>query len=152
MISRAAQVIGLALLPEVVGRVSDPMSGCFLVKRRAIAGLTLDPLGYKILIEVLGRGQVRWIIEVGYVFRERTDGESKVSAKIYLQYFAHLLKLRRDLLLKSRLFRFAMVGLSGAGIDMGLLYFLSDPHSLGLGLTRKDRSCGGCNREQLPLE
>src|SRR5436305_11599641 len=28
LISRGAQVIGLAVLPEVVGRVSDPMSGC----------------------------------------------------------------------------------------------------------------------------
>lgn len=33
VLSRGAQVIGLALLPEVVGRLSDPMSGCFVVRR-----------------------------------------------------------------------------------------------------------------------
>ena len=44
------------LLPGVVSRVKDPMSGYFMVRREAIAGRTMNPLGYKILIEVLGRG------------------------------------------------------------------------------------------------
>uniref|UniRef100_UPI0033422463 polyprenol monophosphomannose synthase n=1 Tax=Planktothrix agardhii TaxID=1160 RepID=UPI0033422463 len=58
-LSRGAQVLGLIILPGVIGRVSDPMSGYFMVRREAIAGRTLDPIGYKILIEVLGRGQIR---------------------------------------------------------------------------------------------
>src|SRR2546423_3620061 len=69
-LSRGAQLLGLAVLPSVVGRVSDPMSGYFMVRRSAIAGAELSPLGYKILIEVLGRGRIRTISEVGYVFRE----------------------------------------------------------------------------------
>ncbi|NER03463.1 MAG: polyprenol monophosphomannose synthase, partial [Okeania sp. SIO3C4] len=51
-LSRGAQVLGLIILPGVVGRVSDPMSGYFMVRREAIAGKTLSPVGYKILIEV----------------------------------------------------------------------------------------------------
>jgi dolichol-phosphate mannosyltransferase len=135
-ISRGAQLIGLVILPGVVGRVTDPMSGYFMVRRSAIQGVDLHPLGYKILIEVLGRGQCRWIGEVPYVFRERDQGESKVTRKVYLDYLRHLLRLRFAALPISRFVRFAAVGLSGVVVDMGLLFLLSDPSMLGWGLTR----------------
>jgi dolichol-phosphate mannosyltransferase len=38
--------------------------------------------------------------------------------------------------LPTRFPKFAAVGLSGVLVDMGALYLLSDPHTLGLGLTR----------------
>ena len=136
IISRCAQLIGLAILPEVTARVSDPMSGYFMISRDAIAGRQLNPLGYKILIEVLGRGKVRWISEVPYVFRERVEGSSKVTNRIYLEYFQHLLRIRLHLLKSSSFFRFCVVGLSGVAIDMALLYLLSDPSRLHWGLTR----------------
>ncbi len=136
IVSRTAQMIGLVLLPDVVGRVSDPMSGYFLLKRRTIAGKPLNPTGYKILIEVLGRGTIRSIDEVGYVFRERQEGSSKISTRIYLQYLQHLLRLRFDLLAQSPFIRFCVVGATGYLVDMLLLYWLSDPRSLGFGLTR----------------
>ena len=136
MISRTAQLIGLALLPEVVGRVSDPMSGYFMVKRSAIGGKVLNPTGYKILIEILARGRSRSIAEIGYVFRERQEGQSKVSASVYLQYLQHLLRLRVALLRNSRFVRFCIVGLTGVGVDMLLLFLLSDPTMLAWGLTR----------------
>jgi dolichol-phosphate mannosyltransferase len=136
IVSRTAQVIGLALLPEVVGRVSDPMSGYFVFKRQVIAGRDLNPTGYKILIEVLARGTAASIVEVGYVFRERQEGQSKVSATIYLQYLRHLLRLRMALLRDSRFVRFSLVGLSGVAVDMLILFLLSDPKMLALGLTR----------------
>jgi dolichol-phosphate mannosyltransferase len=135
-ISRAAQVIGLVILPGVVSRVSDPMSGCFLIRRAAIEGVKLSPIGYKILIEVLGRGRCLWIDEAPYVFRERVEGESKATHKIYLEYLQHLVRLRIATLPVSRFARFAAVGLSGVVVDMGLLFLLSDPSMLGWGLTR----------------
>ncbi|MGD0732469.1 MAG: polyprenol monophosphomannose synthase [Terracidiphilus sp.] len=106
IVSRTAQMIGLLILPEVLGRISDPMSGFFMVKRSAIAGRQLNPTGYKILIEVLARGNVRSISEVGYVFLERQEGESKVSLAIYMQYLLHLLRLRIALIRNSRPVRF----------------------------------------------
>ncbi len=136
IISRCAQLIGLAILPEVTARVSDPMSGYFMISRNCIAGRTLNPLGYKILIEVLGRGKVGWISEVPYTFRERVEGSSKVTNKIYMEYFQHLLRIRLYLLKSSSFVRFCIVGLSGVVIDMSLLYLLSDPRMLGWGLTR----------------
>lgn len=136
VLSRGAQLFGLIVLPSVVGRVSDPMSGYFMVRRSAIAGAAMNPLGYKILIEVLGRGRIRWIAEVPYVFRERVQGESKVTWKLYVEYLRHLLRLRLSRIPIERFVRFALVGSSGVVIDMGLFYLLSDPHSLHWGLTR----------------
>jgi len=135
-ISRSAQMIGFMLLPEVVGRISDPMSGFFMIRRSALQGRTLSPLGYKILIEVLGRGQVGWISEVPYTFRERVEGSSKLTNRIYFEYFQHLLRLRLYLLQVSSFFRFCVVGCSGVVIDMSLLFVLSDPKMLAWGLTR----------------
>lgn len=146
MLSRGAQALGLMILPEVVGRVSDPMSGFFIVRRDAIAGVELRPLGYKILLEVIGRGRVDTIAEVGYVFNEREEGDSKVGRRQYVEYVRHLWRMRRDApfgwlaLGRSvpmvRFVRFALVGLSGVLVDMLILYLLSDPETLGWGLTR----------------
>jgi dolichol-phosphate mannosyltransferase len=136
ILSRGAQFLGLLLLPGVLGRVSDPMSGYFMVRRSAIAGVELRPLGYKILLEVIGRGRIRSIAEVGYVFRERTGGESKVTWRLYPQYLLHLVRLRFTTPAAARFIRFALVGLSGVLVDMLALFLLSDPRSLGLGLTR----------------
>ncbi len=133
-LSRGAQMVGLLILPEVMSRLSDPMSGYFLVKRRAIATCPLSPVGYKILIEVAARGKIRWLAEVGYVFRERQSGESKVTWRQYVEYLQHLLRLRYSR--SSRFIRFCLVGLSGVIVDMTLLFILSDPSMLGWRLTR----------------
>ena len=46
LLSRGAQALGLLLLPGTVGRVTDPMSGFFLVRRDVVATADLDPVGY----------------------------------------------------------------------------------------------------------
>lgn len=135
-LSRGAQTLGLIVLPNVIGRVSDPMSGYFLVRRRCLIGCTLSPLGYKILIEVLGRGKIGWIGEVGYVFQERQEGESKVTKTQYIDYIRHLIRLRLSLWQFTRFIRFGIVGFSGVFVDMTFLYLLSDPSTLALPLTR----------------
>ncbi|WP_341525704.1 glycosyltransferase [Nostoc sp. UHCC 0302] len=146
-LSRGAQLLGLMILPGVLGRVTDPMSGYFMVRRQAIAGETLNPVGYKILLEVIGRGSVDEIAEVGYVFRERKEGESKVTWKQYVDYIHHLFRLRVSTgrlgrfsqkagFPIGRFLRFGLVGLSGVFIDMTLLYLLSDPTTLAWPLTR----------------
>lgn len=134
LVSRVAQLIGLVILPAVLGRVSDPMSGYFVVRRRALAGVVLHPLGYKILIEVLGRGRVRRVDETAYVFRERAEGESKATLRVYVEYLRHLLRLRVATLRQSRFVRFALVGLGGVVVDMLILYELADPATRGWNL------------------
>jgi dolichol-phosphate mannosyltransferase len=143
ILSRGAQLLGLLLLPAVLGRLSDPMSGYFMIRRSCLAGVKLDPLGYKILIEVVARSRPNWIGEVGYVFRERVEGESKVTRSLYIQYLQHLLKLRIATLPESAFFKFCVVGATGVLVDMGLLYLLSDPSTLHLGLTRSKLIAAG---------
>lgn len=145
-LSRGAQVLGLIVCPAVVGRVSDPMSGYFMVRRKAIAGPHMNPVGYKILLEVIGRGNIGEIAEAGYVFQERESGESKVTWKQYVEYLGHLARLRsRGRVARfakklpttfptQRFMRYALVGLSGVVVDMLILYLLTD--GLGLALTR----------------
>ncbi|MBW4551222.1 MAG: glycosyltransferase [Aphanocapsa sp. GSE-SYN-MK-11-07L] len=133
-LSRGAQMLGLLILPEVISRLSDPMSGYFMIRRSAIANRRLSPVGYKILIEAVARGRFPWISEVGYVFQERRAGESKVTWKQYVEYIQHLLRLR--LFLSARFIQFCLVGFSGVFVDMGFLYLLSDPTTLHLPLTR----------------
>jgi dolichol-phosphate mannosyltransferase len=92
--SWGAAQIGRVLLPEVYARVSDPLSGCYLVRRRAIEGVELKPLGYKSLMEILVRGNVSAVHECGYEMRKRERGQSKVHALHPLQYLRHVLRLR----------------------------------------------------------
>jgi dolichol-phosphate mannosyltransferase len=131
-LSRGAQTVGLIVLPGVVGRVSDPMSGYFMVRRSCIAGKTMNPAGYKILIEVLGRGNIRWIGEVGYVFQERKEGESKVTGKQYIEYLRHLLILRFARWPMGKFLRFGLVGFSGVFVNMAVLYVLREIFNLEL--------------------
>jgi dolichol-phosphate mannosyltransferase len=146
LLSRGAQLLGLIILPTVVGRVSDPMSGFFMSRRSAIADCEMNPLGCKILIEVMGRGNIDEVAEVGYVFQERQAGESKVTWKQYVEYILHLLRLRfrgrlgrlrqRFDVPVRRFIQYGLVGLSGVFVDMAIFYLLRDPRSLGWGLTR----------------
>ena len=143
-LSRGAQLLGLMLCPSVVGRVSDPMSGYFMVRRSAIAGPKLNPLGYKILLEVIGRGRINRIAEAGYVFQERDSGESKVTWKQYVDYLGHLIRLRssrqhphrapqsKRTFPTQRFIRYGLVGVSGIFVDMALFYLLTEIAGLGL--------------------
>jgi dolichol-phosphate mannosyltransferase len=92
--SWGASCIGRMLLPPVFARVSDPLSGCYFVRRQAIQGVELKPLGYKSLMEVMVRGEVRRIRECGYEMRKRSRGQSKVHALHPLQYVRHVWRLR----------------------------------------------------------
>ncbi len=143
-LSRGAQLLGLVVCPAVVGRVSDPMSGYFMVRRSAIAGPHLNPLGYKILLEVIGRGNIGEIAEAGYVFQERESGESKVTWKQYVEYLGHLARLRsgggvsrsKTTFPTERFIRYGLVGLSGVFVDMALFYLLVETAGAGIVLSK----------------
>ena len=87
-------MLGILLLPAAARAVSDPMSGYFLVRRSAVDLSDLQPLGYKILLEVLAKGEFGKISEVGYVFQDRQKGGSKVTWRQYLEYILHVWRLR----------------------------------------------------------
>lgn len=90
LISRAANLLSSLLLSR---GSSDLMSGFFLVERSAFlaAAPRLTPKGFKILMDLLQNlppgAQTG---EVGYVFRPRTLGESKLDARVAGQFFTAL--------------------------------------------------------------
>jgi len=92
--SWGASRIGRLLLSSVYARVSDPLSGCYLVRRAAIEATELRPLGYKSLMELLVRGRIGEIRECGYEMRKRVRGQSKVHALHPAQFLRHVFRLR----------------------------------------------------------
>ncbi|MDD5129886.1 MAG: polyprenol monophosphomannose synthase [Candidatus Omnitrophica bacterium] len=94
--SALAIFLGSIFLPEIFKSVKDPMSGYFILRKEVIAGRKLDPLGYKILLEVLVIGKYRKIAEVPYLFGRRLAGVTKAGLKECLFYLAHLLRLKKS--------------------------------------------------------
>lgn len=85
------------LLARPVTKVRDATSGLFLCRRWVADGVRIKAGGFKICLEILVRGQASRVVEVPYVFRERTAGESKMSlreATGYLVQLYELLKFR----------------------------------------------------------
>lgn len=91
--SWAATRLAIWALPWILADVSDPMSGMFLIRAEALAGIQLDPIGYKILLEVLARARYKRITEVPYTFDRRNAGSSKLGPRQYLQYIQHVFRL-----------------------------------------------------------
>ena len=74
-------------------RAKDPMSGFFMVRRRCVDNVTFQPKGFKLLLEILVRGNVRSVEEVPFVFGLRYRGASKANAKVAWDYARLLLRL-----------------------------------------------------------
>lgn len=87
------------LLAQLLFAVSvrDPMSGYFAVRREFFERVAsqLRPRGYKILLELLVRGRPSRVPEIGFVFRDRRYGKSKISGTIIREYLKMLVDLRR---------------------------------------------------------
>lgn len=75
--------------------VTDPMSGFFAIKRHVYLETKneINPKGFKILLEFLARSKKPKIQEVGYTFRGRIHGESKLSGQVVFDYLAALCRL-----------------------------------------------------------
>jgi dolichol-phosphate mannosyltransferase len=82
-------------------RVTDPMSGFFLIHRRCIEGLTFQTTGFKLLLEILVRGRIQKAREIPFHFGLRHAGKSKANATVALHYLHLLSRLSRDLVLRS---------------------------------------------------
>ncbi len=85
-----------ALLARPLTPLKDPMAGFFAVWRRDVmAAAPLRPLGYKILLEMIVKCELRDIAEVPIVFDNRRFGRSKLTVKQRMLYLAHLVRLYR---------------------------------------------------------
>jgi dolichol-phosphate mannosyltransferase len=75
--------------------VRDITSGFFIVRRSALEGVALDPIGFKIGLEVILKAHYGRALEVGYVFTDRVAGTSKLNQKEILNYLRQLGRIYR---------------------------------------------------------
>lgn len=73
----------------------DPLAGFFALRRATFeaAALRLDPIGYKIGLELIVKCECRGVIEVPIVFADRQRGASKLNLREQFNYLRHLLRL-----------------------------------------------------------
>lgn len=118
-VSRAATWLTKAMFPRRLAASTDPMTGFFLVDRRSIDVRGLRPQGFKILLEVLARSDVR-IAEVPMEFSERRHGTSKASLRQGATFIAHLTRLRF-----GKMSLFALIGGIGAALNLTIMWALT---------------------------
>ena len=121
LISRGAILIGRLALPKIRD-VKDPVSGFFALRREVVENAQLNPIGFKILMEILIKGNYERVEEVPFTFGLRKAGESKLSGKTMVKYLKHVYRLMRWEGELDRLVKFTLVGLSGVLVNEGFLY------------------------------
>lgn len=91
--SRAGAMLARMLLPAMA---KDPLSG-FLAFRKHLflSGEPLEPIGWKIGLELMIKCNCKTIKEIPIHFTQRSQGKSKLNMKISLDYLRHILKLMR---------------------------------------------------------
>jgi dolichol-phosphate mannosyltransferase len=114
------------ILARPLAKVSDPMSGFFAICNKNLpARHTLNPIGYKIALEVLIKGGFKEIYEHPIHFQDRIQGESKLTFSEQLKYLRHLRRLYQYRYSTwAELVQFAGVGSIGFVIDLALYYLL----------------------------
>ena len=88
-----ANILAILCFPTLRS-VKDLQSGFFAIRRSVVNDVTLRPIGYKILIEILVRGEYENLTEIGYEFEERKKGDSNISVRTVIKYLHHLIRLR----------------------------------------------------------
>jgi len=119
VVSRVSTTMAKAMFPVRLREVSDPMTGFFLIDRRAVDVGDLKPRGFKILLEILARRPLR-VAEVPFVFADRHAGESKASLRQGLHFLVQLGALRF-----GKMSLFAVIGALGAVANLAIVWVLS---------------------------
>jgi dolichol-phosphate mannosyltransferase len=104
---------------------NDLMSGFFMIRREVVDACAPDltPAGFKILADLVASApKPLRVEEVGYTFRERHAGESKLDVKVALDFVGLLLNKASGGRIPVRFIFFALVGASGVVVHMATLY------------------------------
>jgi dolichol-phosphate mannosyltransferase len=114
------------LLARPLTSIRDPMSGFFALRRSTFAaGRALNPIGYKIGLELIVKCGCERVVEVPIHFEDRRYGESKLTLAQQLYYLQHL---RRLYIFKfgvwSQLMQFLAVGALGMVVNLLVLTLL----------------------------
>jgi dolichol-phosphate mannosyltransferase len=129
VISIGATLLGRMLFPDI----TDPVSGFFAVRKQVVQDAPLKPRGYKILLEVLGKGVWEKNKEIPFQFVDREIGASKLKIKTIIEYAQQVVDIAVCSLFNQNsavrkewdtVIRFGIVGISGIVVNLGILYLL----------------------------
>jgi dolichol-phosphate mannosyltransferase len=115
------------LLARPLTAARDPLAGFFALRRETFArgAAALNPIGYKIGLELIVKCSCRDVREVPIHFADRTRGHSKLSFREQLRYLQHL---RRLFIYRfwtwAHLAQFLVVGASGVIVNLAVLTLL----------------------------
>lgn len=123
--------VAATLLARPLTSVRDPMSGFFAMRKTDFdAARDLNPIGYKIALELIVKCGFSNVGEVPIQFSDRVHGESKLTFSEQLRYVQHLRRLYLYRFANTMyLAQFLVVGASGVVVN---LFVLSVLQVLGL--------------------
>ncbi|KPV44466.1 glycosyltransferase [Alicyclobacillus ferrooxydans] len=123
LVSWTARTIGRLSISRI-RKISDCTGGYFGLKRTAIEGVELDPIGWKILLEILVKGNYQSVHEIPYEFHTRDAGESKMSMREQWNYMRHIVRLISQSPEDRRFYLFCMVGALGVVVNLVVMSLL----------------------------
>jgi dolichol-phosphate mannosyltransferase len=129
LISQITRRLAQAML-RGARRSTDPLSGFFVLRRAVVEGVTLQPVGFKILLEILVRGRYQGVAEVPYVFTDRAGGQTKATVGAGAEFLRHVAALAASNPSDARLLKFLMVGTSGVLVNVAVFWGLTQPLSV----------------------
>lgn len=115
------------LLSRIYTKVKDPMTGFFMIKKEVIKNVKLNPKGFKILLEVIIKGNYKNIKEIPITFVNRQKGKSKAGTKEIFYYLRNLigyLPYKKNVIFEF--IKFGCVGISGMLVNLSIIYFLTE--------------------------
>ena len=78
-------------MAKILAGVNDPLSGYFFMKKGVIEGINLKTKGYKILLEILVKGNYDKVEEFPYTFRMRKHSMSKLNTKEFMLFLGQVI-------------------------------------------------------------
>ncbi|MCX8124638.1 MAG: glycosyltransferase family 2 protein [Spirochaetes bacterium] len=114
------------MLARPFTKVKDPMAGFFAFNAKILTPEILNilnPLGFKIGLEIIVKCNPNKIIEIPISFKERLFGESKLSFREQLLYLLHLKRLFHYKYPSMYQFLFfSLIGSTGMIVDMTTVF------------------------------
>ncbi|MCJ7761444.1 glycosyltransferase family 2 protein [Candidatus Bathyarchaeota archaeon] len=118
-----SRVSNLLAAPLVKFKVKDLSSGFFGFERSKVDTKVLQAEGFKIMLELLIKGNWQRITEIPYTFEPRLKGKSKLDSSKITAYLRQLASLY---FYKFRWIKFGLVGLVGSAVQFPILYGLTE--------------------------
>jgi len=111
--------------------ISDSTSGYFGFKRSVIEQVDLNPIGWKILIEILAKGKYQTVHEIPYSFVARKAGQSKMNFTEQWNYLKHIARLMSYRSEDRKFYFFCAIGALGVFINLLSLHIFLNMLSFG---------------------